>query len=80
TTDCKNGRKLFIIKDSYGNALVPFLTGSFEEIWVADIRYFTKNPIEFMKEQGITDYLCSMCAFFSCGPTGPLYLERLRNQ
>lgn len=80
TTDCKNGRKLFIIKDSYGNALVPFLTGSFEEIWVADIRYFTKNTVEFMKENGITDFLCSTCAFFSCGTLGAPYLESLRNQ
>ena len=36
-TDCKNGRTLVIFKDSYGNALVPCLTSSFENIYVCDI-------------------------------------------
>ena len=79
TTDCKNGRKLFLIKDSYGNALVPFLTGSFEEIYVVDFRYFKLNPISFMKEHGITDFLCSTCAFVACGGSGSSALERMSN-
>ena len=79
TTDCKNGRKLFLIKDSYGNALVPFLTGSFEEIYVVDFRYFKLNPISFMKEHGITDFLCSTCAFVACGSSGSSALERMSN-
>ena len=79
TTDCKNGRRLFVIKDSYGNALVPFLTGSFEEIWVVDFRYFELNAVQFMKDHEITDFMVSMCAFFSCG-TGVGYLESMRTK
>ena len=79
TTDVKNGRRLFVIKDSYGNALVPFLTGSFEEIWVVDFRYFELNAVEFMKEHEITDFMVSMCAFFSCG-TGVGYMEYMRTK
>ncbi len=67
-TDCKNGRKLLIFKDSYGNAEVPFYTSSFEQIYVCDMRYFDLNAIEFIKEEGITDLLFTMCTFSAVGP------------
>lgn len=67
-TDCKNGRKLLIFKDSYGNAEVPFYTGSFQEVYVCDMRYFDLNAVEFIKEQGITDLLFTMCTFSAVGP------------
>ncbi len=67
TTDCQNGRKLIIIKDSYGNALVPCLTQSFEEIWVVDMRYFEPGAIDFIKEHGITDVLFAMNTFSATG-------------
>ncbi len=67
-TDAKNGRKLLIFKDSYGNAEVPFYTGSFEEIYVCDMRYFDLNAVEFIKENGITDLLFTMCTFSATGP------------
>ncbi len=67
TTDCGNGRKLMIIKDSYGNALVPCLTQSFSEIWVVDMRYFEPSAVEFAKEQGITDLLFAMNTFSATG-------------
>lgn len=54
-TNVKNGRHLLIVKDSYGNALAPFLTDSFETIHVVDYRYFELNVIDFAQEQKITD-------------------------
>lgn len=67
-TDVKNGRKLLIFKDSYGNAEVPFYTGSFEEIYICDMRYFDLNAVEFIKNEGITDLLFTMCTFSATGP------------
>ena len=67
-TDCKNGRKLLIFKDSYGNAEIPFYTSSFEQIYVCDMRYFDLNAVEFIKEEGITDLLFTMCTFSAVGP------------
>ncbi len=67
TTDCANGRKLVIIKDSYGNAIVPCLTQSFSEIWVIDMRYFKPSAIEFIKQNGITDVLFAMNTFSATG-------------
>lgn len=56
-TSTKNGRRLLILKDSYGNALTSFLFGSFEEIHVVDCRYFTENIIRFAKDRHVTDVL-----------------------
>lgn len=62
-TSAGNGRRLAIFKDSYGNALPQFLFGSFEEIYVLDMRFFTYNAIDFLKEKGITDLLFANNAF-----------------
>ena len=57
TTDTNNGRRLLILKDSYGNALPPFLFASFEEIHLVDCRYFLGNIITYAKDHQITDVL-----------------------
>lgn len=57
TTSVENGRRLLILKDSFGNALPGYLTSSFEQIHVVDCRYFTHNIIQYMKRHGITDLL-----------------------
>jgi len=56
-TSTHNGRRLLIIKDSYGNALPPYLFHSFEEIHVVDFRYFTKRVLDYVRDNGITDLL-----------------------
>lgn len=56
-TGTKNGRRLIILKDSFGNALPGFLFFSFEEIHVIDSRYFNKNMKAYVKEHKITDIL-----------------------
>ena len=62
-----NGRKLVMFKDSFGNALVPFLLNSFEEICVVDMRYFELNAIDYIQEKGATDVLFADCVFTACG-------------
>ena len=78
-TDCKNGRTLVIFKDSYGNALVPCLTSSFENIYVYDMRYFELNAIDFCKQVGCTDLLFAMNTFSATGGNES-YLESNRVQ
>lgn len=56
-TDVGNGRRLLIIKDSYGNALPGFLFGSFEEVHVIDHRYFRHDVASYVTENHITDLL-----------------------
>lgn len=56
-TSTKNGRRLLLLKDSFGNALPGYLFYSFEEIHVVDCRYFTKNMKDYVRENAITDIL-----------------------
>ena len=50
-------KKLLIIKDSYANSFIPFLTSHYGEIDVVDLRYYTDNIDTLIKEKGITDIL-----------------------
>ena len=78
-TDVKNGRRLCVVKDSYGNAEIPFYTSSFEEIFVVDMRYFEINLVQFCKDMKITDMLFTMCTYSAVG-TNADNLEVLRTQ
>lgn len=66
-TNVANGRRLVILKDSYGNALPGYLFYSFEEIHVIDGRYFTYNMKKYVAEHGITDILFANNIFQACG-------------
>lgn len=68
-TSTDNGRKLLIIKDSFGNAVPGYLFFSFEEIHVVDFRYFTSNIVDYVNDHGITDVLFTNGIFNSCGTT-----------
>ena len=57
STSTHNGRRLLILKDSFGNALPGYLFYSFEDIHVIDSRYFTKNMVDYVRENQITDIL-----------------------
>ncbi|SDB52615.1 DHHW protein [Ruminococcaceae bacterium FB2012] len=59
-TDVDNGRCVVLIKDSYGNALVPFLVGSFSKIYVVDFRYAEITMKELFEKVGATDILFGM--------------------
>ena len=67
-TSTHNGRRLLVIKDSFGNALPGYLFYSFEEIHVADFRYFTKNVADFVDEHRITDVLFANNITNTCVP------------
>jgi len=69
-TDVDNDRVLVIIKDSYGNALVPFFVGSFSKIYVTDFRYVDVKMKDFFEEVGATDVLfgMSISSNYSYGP------------
>lgn len=56
-TMASTGRKLLLIKDSYANCFVPFLTGDFEEIVLVDPRYYYDSAEKLMKQYGFTDIL-----------------------
>lgn len=49
-TGYKNGRTLFVIKDSYANCMIPLLTTHYEKIYVMDLRYFNGKLFDFMEQ------------------------------
>ena len=66
-SDITNGRKLLIFKNSYGNALAPYVLSSFEEVYIADIRKFQENAKEFITQYGITDVCFAMSSHALAG-------------
>lgn len=61
-TEVKNGKRILVLKDSFGNALVPFLLPHYEEIYVVDSRFYNtgaagRNILQFIKEHGINELL-----------------------
>lgn len=79
TTNAGTGRNLVIFKDSFGNALAPFLTQSFDKIAVVDIRYCGINAIDLIKKAKATDVLFATC-MFSCTSDKANYIENNRVQ
>ncbi|MEG1819658.1 MAG: DHHW family protein [Oscillospiraceae bacterium] len=57
TTGNKNGRKIILIKESYGNAFAPFLIDNYEEVYVTDPRKIDMNLASFANANGINDIL-----------------------
>lgn len=57
TTSVKNNKKILIIKDSYANSFIPFLTNHFEEIHVIDLRFYNSNITNYLNENNLKDIL-----------------------
>ncbi len=57
TTGASTGRRLLILKDSFGNAIPPFLFASFDDIHVVDCRYFNRNILSYIADNDISDIL-----------------------
>ncbi len=48
---------LIIVKESFGNCLVPYLADHYHKTYVLDYRYTKKNIVEFAKEKGANDII-----------------------
>lgn len=67
STGLNTGRRLMILKDSYADSFAPCLFGSFDEIWIADIRFCEISAVGFAKDKGITDLLFCCSAYSAAG-------------
>lgn len=64
-TSEKTGKKLVVVKESYGNCFVPFVAVHYDEVWVVDQRYYNnlvkagKYPklAKLIEREEITDVL-----------------------
>ncbi len=66
-TGTENAPSLLILRDSYADSLVPFMTDAFSEIHLIDLRYYTGSVREYIAENAVdrvlllysTDNFCS---------------------
>ncbi len=52
-----DGSSIVVIKESYGNAFVPFLVDSYEYVYVIDYRKWSGSLSDFVLDTGIDDVL-----------------------
>ena len=74
------GRKVLLVKDSYGNAMASNLFGSFEEVHVIDFRYFPHNLIDYVRDNGITDLVFIHSLAIGISPKSVARFNTLRTQ
>lgn len=55
--DLDNNKKIAVVKESYGNAMVPYLTANYEQVHVIDFRYFDGNLKSYCKENEIKEVM-----------------------
>ncbi len=53
----ETGKKIAVIKESYGNAFVPYLTYNYDEVHVIDFRHWTGNLPKYCSENKIDEVL-----------------------
>lgn len=56
-TDSSSDKKIMVIKDSYGNAFIPFLLPHYSEIYVVDPRHYKESIIDLVNENGIDEVM-----------------------
>ncbi|MBS3913003.1 MAG: hypothetical protein KG003_00740 [Bacteroidetes bacterium] len=64
----KNGRRILVLKESFGNAFVPFMAPHFENVYVADIRYFKFALLDFIQKNKINEVLVIDGIFMANNP------------
>jgi len=57
TTNTIGDQNLLVVKDSYANSLIPFLTGNYSEIYVVDLRYYEDDLNDLIKKNKINELL-----------------------
>jgi hypothetical protein len=56
-TQHRNGRRIALVKESYGNAFAPFLINNYEKVIVVDQRSYKGDFIAMLKAEGINELL-----------------------
>ena len=55
--ELQNGKKIAVIKESYGNSFVPYLTNNYQEVHVIDPRHWQGNLKSYMQDNNIDEVL-----------------------
>ncbi len=55
--EVSSGESCIVVKESFGNALVPFLVDHYQTVYVIDYRYYSGSVSALAKAKGVTDVL-----------------------
>jgi hypothetical protein len=57
SNEINNGLRIAVIKDSFGNAMIPFLLPHYQEIFIIDPRQFDQQLLSFIEKHKINEVL-----------------------
>lgn len=53
-----DGSSCVVMKESYGNAFIPFLVDHYSTIYIIDYRYSQVNILDFVQNKQVDDFIC----------------------
>ena len=62
-----DGSAIMVVKDSYGNALIPWLVDHYEYVYWVDFRYTDETVSHMVEEYGVQDVLFQAAMFNATG-------------
>ena len=80
-TEIKNGKKLLVIKDSFGNAIIPFFLPHYEEIYIMDSRFYNSDFTKMGVPQFVDHYGIQEVAIMNYmeDVNWPEFMQKVRN-
>lgn len=55
--EVSNGESCIVVKESFGNAFVPFLADHYQTVYVVDYRYYSGSVTQLARDKGVKDVL-----------------------
>lgn len=55
--ELNSGKKIAVVKESYGNSFAPYLTANYDEVHVIDFRYFEGSLKSYMQDNDIDEVI-----------------------
>ena len=56
-TNAGTGRKIAVVKESFGNAFSPFLVSHYDEVFVVDQRYYQLGLVDLLRQNDVHELL-----------------------
>ena len=74
----QNGKKVLVVKNSYGNSFISYLLANYEQIWVVDYRHFKGNITQIAKQNKIDDFIFISGVFAANEPNHIKKIEKIK--
>ena len=76
-TEVQNGRTLAVVKESFGNAFVPYLVNNYQRVVVVDPRHCIRNFGDILATFGVNEILIINNIFAAHTPGNMNFMWRL---